>query len=124
MRVLAVRHVGFEDLGTLAAVLRQRGAEITYREAADGFDGIDPAAPDLIVILGGPIGAYEGADYPFLLDEQRLLEHRIAAGRPLLESASAPSFWPRPWARVSIRAGGRRSAGARWSSPRPAFGRH
>ena len=84
MRVLAVRHVAFEDLGSFAAVLTDRGGEIVYREAADGFGNVDPLAPDLIVVLGGPIGAYDEADYPFLVDERALLERRIAADRPLL----------------------------------------
>ncbi len=84
MRVFAVRHVAFEDLGSFAAVLARRGGKIDYLEAADGFDGLDPLAPDLLVVLGGPIGAYDEADYPFLVDECALLERRIAAGRPLL----------------------------------------
>ena len=84
MRVLAVRHVAFEDLGSFAAVLTDCGGEIVYREAAAGFDGVDPLAPDLMIVLGGPIGAYEEADYPFLVDERALLEQRIASGRPLL----------------------------------------
>ncbi|MFO1154538.1 MAG: glutamine amidotransferase [Rhodospirillales bacterium] len=84
MQVLAIRHVAFEDLGSFATVLAARGGTITYHEAANGFAGVDPLAADVMVVLGGPIGAYEGADYPFLAAEQRLIERRIAAGRPLI----------------------------------------
>lgn len=82
--VLAIRHVAFEDLGTLAPVLGERGIDVRYAEAGDGLADVDPLAPALLVVLGGPIGVYEAADYPFLADEIRLLEARLAAGRPLL----------------------------------------
>jgi GMP synthase (glutamine-hydrolysing) len=36
------------------------------------------------VILGGPIGAYDEQDYPFIVDEIRLLERRLAADLPTL----------------------------------------
>jgi len=41
-------------------------------------------APDLIVVLGGPIGVSDEPAYPFLRDELRLLERRLAAERPTL----------------------------------------
>ena len=82
---LAVRHVAFEDLGLLAPLLSERGHAIRYVEApTDDLDAEDPLAPDLVVVLGGPIGAYEEAHYPFLTSELRLLERRLAAGRPTL----------------------------------------
>ncbi|MCB2102004.1 MAG: glutamine amidotransferase [Rhodobacterales bacterium] len=81
--VLALRHVPFEDLGIFAGPLAERGLDVTYRAPWDGLD-LDPAEPDLLVILGGPIGAYEEAAYPFLTDEIRLIEARLAAGKPIL----------------------------------------
>jgi GMP synthase (glutamine-hydrolysing) len=83
--VLAIRHVAFEDLGSLAPPLAARGHEVIYREAgADDLSAIDALAPALLVVLGGPIGAYEEAAYPCVLDELRLLEQRLAAGLPTL----------------------------------------
>ena len=41
-------------------------------------------APDLIIVLGGPIGAYQELAYPFLGEELPLLERRLAAGQPTL----------------------------------------
>ena len=45
---------------------------------------MDPLDPDLLVVLGGPIGAYEEAPYPFLIRELQLLEQRLAQERPTL----------------------------------------
>jgi GMP synthase (glutamine-hydrolysing) len=82
---LAIRHVPFEDLGTLGGVLTRHGYSLTYKEAGlDDLGAIDPARPDLLVILGGPIGAYEEEAYPFVLDELRLLERRLQGDLPTL----------------------------------------
>jgi GMP synthase (glutamine-hydrolysing) len=82
---IAIRHVAFEDLGSFAAVLERRGWKISYRDATvDDLAAAELMAADLVVVLGGPIGAYEEALYPFLVDELRLIEQRLAAGRPVL----------------------------------------
>lgn len=82
--VLAIRHVAFEDLGLLAPLLETRGHRIRYLEAGVDELALDAVQPDLLVVLGGPIGAGEDRDYPFLTAELRLLERRLAADRPLL----------------------------------------
>jgi GMP synthase (glutamine-hydrolysing) len=83
--VLALRHVPFEDLGYFESVLADRGLGVRYVDAVtDDLAVIDAVRPDLVVVLGGPIGAYEDAAYPFLGDELRLIEHRLRATRPTL----------------------------------------
>jgi GMP synthase (glutamine-hydrolysing) len=81
----AIRHVPFEDLDAFAPLLEGRGYSIRYCEApvAD-LRAPDLAASDLLIVLGGPIGAYEEALYPFLADEIALIERRLAEGRPVL----------------------------------------
>jgi GMP synthase (glutamine-hydrolysing) len=82
---IAIRHVHFEDLGAFDDVLRRHGYAVRYCDAVvDNIGGVDPLAPDLIVVLGGPISAYEEATYPFLGRELALLERRLAAARPTL----------------------------------------
>lgn len=82
---LALRHVQFEDLGTFAAPIEAAGYRIDYRTVGDaGFTDFDPLAPDLLVVLGGPIGVYETAAYPFLIQEIDRVAARLAAGRPTL----------------------------------------
>jgi len=82
---LAVRNVAFEDLGSFGRVLADRGYRVAYADAGlDDLGALDPLGPDLLVVLGGPIGAYEEASYPFVLDELRLLEKRLAADLPTL----------------------------------------
>ena len=82
-RAVAIRHVAFEDLGTLGDVLAARGFDVEYLEAGlDDFTAVGNA--DLLVVLGGPIGAYETDAYPFLAAETKLVEARLAAGKPIV----------------------------------------
>ncbi|MDE0343474.1 MAG: glutamine amidotransferase [Deltaproteobacteria bacterium] len=82
-RTVVIRHVAFEDLGSFAGPLAERGCRIQYLEA--GPDGFDPAADaDLLVVLGGPIGAGDDGQYPFLAEEVRVIERRLAVDRPTL----------------------------------------
>ncbi len=81
----AFRHVGFEDLGSFEAPLRAAGYGIEYIEMAECDPAaLDPLAPDLLVVLGGPIGVYDHAAYPVVSAERLLLEERLRAGRPTL----------------------------------------
>ncbi|CUW38734.1 putative Glutamine amidotransferase(Glutamine amidotransferase type 1,44-182) [Magnetospirillum sp. XM-1] len=82
---VAIRHVAFEDLGSFEARLAAAGYGVRYVEAGlDDFAALDEPAIDLLVILGGPIGAYEDDAYPFLGSELRLIEARLRAGRPTI----------------------------------------
>jgi GMP synthase (glutamine-hydrolysing) len=83
--VLAIRHLGFEHLGVWHAALESRGFAIRYADPArEHLDAIDAAVPDLLIVLGAPIGAFDDELYPFLTSEVRLIERRLASGGPLL----------------------------------------
>ncbi|MBB3268693.1 GMP synthase (glutamine-hydrolyzing) [Azospirillum sp. OGB3] len=82
---LVLRHVHFEDLGSFASPIRQAGYDIRYADVGDSsFPPGDPLAPDLLVVLGGPIGVYEEKIYPFLAPERAFVAARLEARRPLL----------------------------------------
>jgi GMP synthase (glutamine-hydrolysing) len=82
---LAIRHVHFEDCGTLADILGERGFETRYVEAGrENLRDIDVTTPDLVIGLGGPVSVYEAHRYPWITDELRLFERRVAAHRPVL----------------------------------------
>lgn len=81
----AVRHIGFEDLGSFEGPLREAGYDIEYLDAADCDLGlIDPLSADLFVVLGGPIGVYDHDAYPVVNQEMELLRARLSADRPTM----------------------------------------
>jgi len=84
-QALAIRHVAFEDAGSFATVLAQRGYALRYVDVGlDDLAVLEAETPDVVLILGGPIGAYEDDIYPFLRDELRFIERRLAAQQPLV----------------------------------------
>lgn len=76
-KAVAIRHVGFEDLGLLEPLLRERGFDITCIDAWM-LDAFDVGEPDLLVFLGGPISVNAVDEYPFLHKEVALARSRIA----------------------------------------------
>lgn len=82
---VAIRHVAFEDLGLLSAILDRAGWSVSYCDASvNDLAHRSIADADLLVVLGGPIGAYDGVAYPFLEAETRVLERRLGRDRPTL----------------------------------------
>ncbi len=82
---LALRHVAFEDLGTLAPILARRGHTVRYVEVpVASLAEVDPLEPDLLVVLGGPIGVYDTDVYQFLTPEIELIAARLRSGRATL----------------------------------------
>ncbi len=77
-----IRHVAFEDLGSFGPLLERQGYAIRYADA--GYDDLADDGSDLLIVLGGPIGANDDADYPFIRDELRLIEQRAKANKPVL----------------------------------------
>jgi len=121
---VAIRHIAFEGLGNIEPILRKAGYSLQVREAgSDDLQDNEPAEADLLVVLGGPIGAYEDDRYPFLADELRILERRLAAGRPtlgiclgaqLMARALGARVYPGPakeigWAPLALTEAGRAS---------------
>ena len=82
---LVLRHVQAEGLGLLANVLRELGIHHRYLDLPRG----DPPPRDLrdlggLIVLGGPMAAYEADRHPFLAVEAGLVERALTAGRPVL----------------------------------------
>jgi len=76
-------HARFLDLAAFGEVLDQKGYRVRYYDVGQDALSFD-ADPDVLITLGGPVGAYERLDYPWIDDEMRLLNRHFRLGRPLL----------------------------------------
>jgi GMP synthase (glutamine-hydrolysing) len=84
-RAWVIRHLAFEDLGSLAPALERHGYAVRYFEAGvDDVSVISHESPELLIVLGGPIGVYETDVYPFLHDELAVIRERLLAELPVL----------------------------------------
>lgn len=82
--LLAIRHVPFEDLGSFALLLAEAGYAIRYVDAPTAdFAALSNETSDLLVILGGPIGVNDEADYPFVTAELEFVEAWLKRAAPL-----------------------------------------
>jgi GMP synthase (glutamine-hydrolysing) len=85
LTILAITHVPFEDLGSLDIALTRAGFKSEVIDACTAnLHVVDALDPDLMVVLGGPVGVYEREAYPFIELEIELLRARLAARRPTL----------------------------------------
>jgi GMP synthase-like glutamine amidotransferase len=84
MRIHALQHVPFEPPGSIEAWARRAGHALatTHLYRGELFPALED--PDLLVVLGGPMSVHDEARYPWLVDEKRLIERTIAAGRRVL----------------------------------------
>jgi len=80
-RALVIGHVAFEDLGTLAPALAEAGFAVrTLQAGVDLLPAAETLDAELLVVLGGPIGVYDEAAYPFLATEKTLIGERLRRG--------------------------------------------
>jgi len=75
---IALRHIHFEDVGTLDTVLAEQGYQLKYIDPTiDHLDDITIQQADLLIVLGGPVGAYDEQVYPFLVGEMNIVRQRL-----------------------------------------------
>jgi GMP synthase-like glutamine amidotransferase len=79
-----LQHVSFEGLGCIGPWLADRGytATCTRLWAGDGLPHI--SAVDGLIVMGGPMGVYDEAAYPWLVNEKTFIRRIIAANKPVL----------------------------------------
>jgi GMP synthase (glutamine-hydrolysing) len=78
LNIWAFQHVGHEDLGSFEQVFLEMGADIRYIcGRRESLKDLDPTKPDILIVLGGPMGLYQTDEYPYLIDELELVKSRI-----------------------------------------------
>ncbi len=83
--IVALRHLAFEDVGLLGPLLAKRGHRLRYIDVpTSDLSQVDLLSPDLLIVLGGPIGANDEAMFPYLAVEKQLIQQRLEADLPLL----------------------------------------
>ena len=85
LQAVVFSHLPFEDLGSLEPVLDRRAFAIRTIDVATARFPLPQAQRcDLLIVMGGPIGVYDSAAYPFLTAEIESIRRRLAARKPTL----------------------------------------
>jgi GMP synthase-like glutamine amidotransferase len=81
--LLVLQHISCEPPAAFEDELRSRGLDVTRVELDEGQRLPDWREFPAIVVMGGPMGAYDEADHPWLVDEKRLLREAVEADVPV-----------------------------------------
>lgn len=82
---LIIRHVPREGIAGYRAPVEAAGYALERIDVTDpDFAGLDLCEPDLLLMMGGPMGVYEKDLYPWIPCQLRRLGRRLAAGLPTL----------------------------------------
>jgi GMP synthase-like glutamine amidotransferase len=84
MRIHSFQHVPFEDIGSMAADFAACHYPVTTTHWYRGDKVPDLHSFDAWVVMGGPMGIYDEALYPWLADEKALIKDAINAGKIVL----------------------------------------
>jgi len=84
VRVLVLQHISCEPPGVFSEVMREQGVE----PVAVALDENEPLPDwrefDAVLAMGGPMGADDDAEHPWLSAEKQLVRESVEAGRPFL----------------------------------------
>lgn len=84
-RALIIRHVPREGVAGFRTPVEAAGYEVHRIDVADpAFATLDLRTPDLLIMMGGPMGVYEQDRYPWIACQLRRLKARLEADRPTL----------------------------------------
>ena len=84
-RALIIRHVPYEGVAGYREPIEAAGYEVDRIDVSDpAFSAFDLCEPDLLIMMGGPMGVYEQDRYPWIGCQLRRLARRLDADRPTL----------------------------------------
>jgi GMP synthase-like glutamine amidotransferase len=83
-RALVLQHIRCETPGVFAEVFRQHGIGAETVELDEGGTLPQRRDADLLLVMGGPMGAGDEADHPWLATEKRWIAAAVRAGMPYL----------------------------------------
>jgi len=84
MRIHVLQHVPFEGPAGIGDWATRKGHPITTTPLFEHGRLPDMEAFDWLVVMGGPMGVRDEADYPWMANEKALIGTAIAAGKTMI----------------------------------------
>ncbi|HEX7303059.1 type 1 glutamine amidotransferase [Lentzea sp.] len=84
MRSVVIQHVAFEGPGLVTPALFAVGSTVSVVRADLGDELPAAAQLDVLVVMGGPMGALDDDEHPHLAAERELIADCVRLGKPVL----------------------------------------
>ncbi len=84
MRIRFFLHASFEMPGNILDWASRRGYPVAFTRFYEQDTLPDPGDFDLLVVMGGPMGVYDTAAYPYLTEEKEFIKKIVAADKMVL----------------------------------------
>jgi GMP synthase-like glutamine amidotransferase len=85
MKNIAVfMHVPFEGLGCIEQWITKNKHTVSYTQFYEEYKLPDITKIDWLIVMGGPMGVYDEAVYPWLSEEKAYIKQAIEAGKTVL----------------------------------------
>lgn len=84
MHIHYLQHIALETPGCILGWAAETGCRVTRTAFFAGEPLPDPTAPDLLLVMGGPMNIYEEKTYPWLKGEKACIRAAAAAGKTVV----------------------------------------
>ncbi|MEI7851737.1 MAG: gamma-glutamyl-gamma-aminobutyrate hydrolase family protein, partial [Kiritimatiellales bacterium] len=84
MNIHWLQHVPFEGLGCIEPWLIENGHDVSCMRLWAGDSFPNTGNVDGLIVMGGPMGVYDEAIYPWLAEEKAFIKKIIAQDKPVL----------------------------------------
>ena len=84
LKIHTLQHVPFEGLGCIDQWITTKGHTVNYTKLYDNpqFPVLDDF--DWLIVMGGPMGVYDEAMYPWLKEEKEFIRRAIEGGKTIV----------------------------------------
>ena len=84
LKIHTLQHVSFEGLGCINQWITTKGHTVNYTKLYDNpqFPVLDEF--DWLIVMGGPMGVYDEAMYPWLKEEKEFIRRAIEGGKTIV----------------------------------------
>jgi GMP synthase-like glutamine amidotransferase len=77
-------HVPFEGLGCIEQWISKNNHTVSYTKFYEKYQLPDLAEIDWLIVMGGPMGVYDEAVYPWLAEEKAFIKQAIEKGKTII----------------------------------------
>jgi GMP synthase-like glutamine amidotransferase len=84
LSIHGLMHVSFERLGCIEHWIKKNGHSVSYSKFYKEFNLPDPEEFDWLIVMGGPMGVNDEAQYPWLIEEKEFIRKAIGKGKTVI----------------------------------------